>query len=411
MNQFVNQLEKYADLVVRVGLNLQNGQKLLIRGDISASAFIRLVTKKAYEAGALEVLVDYRDEEIQKLTVTHAPEEGLTGVPTYIANGYVDLAEENIAFLNLQTPNPSFYKDVDPSRMASINKSSSSRMNPFFQYITNGSISWVIVTYATKEWAANVFPDLSEEEALTKLWELIFYTTRVDQEDPVSLWKKHIKEMTLNANKLNNKQFKKLHYQGPGTDLTIEITNNAKWICAEFTNDQGIAFVPNLPTEEVFTIPNKYGVNGTVSSTKPLVYSGNIIDQFTLTFKDGKVIDFSAEKGYETLKNLLDTDEGAKYLGEIAIVPHDSPISNTGVVFNNTLFDENASCHLALGNALGICVENSKEMNDEELNQIGFNKSITHVDFMIGSGELNIDGVLDDGTTQPIFRNGNWAIN
>lgn len=290
-----------------------------------------------------------------------------------------------------------------------MNRASAEAMKDFSAYIGGGKISWLIAAFPTIEWAQTVFPELSQDEAIDKLWENIFYTTRTDQENTVALWESHISNLNKNADRLNESKYKKLHYKGPGTDLSIEFHPQTKWISAQFTNDQGIPFVPNLPTEEVFTIPVKQGVNGTVTSTKPLNYSGTLIRNFSLTFKDGKVVEFTAEEGYETLKNLLETDEGASYLGEVALVPHNSPISNTNIIFNNTLFDENASCHIALGRALSVCVEEGKNMTAEQLQKVGFNESMIHVDFMIGSAELDIDGEKEDGTIEPIFKAGDWV--
>ncbi|MBM7584062.1 aminopeptidase [Bacillus pakistanensis] len=410
MNTFQVKLSRYADLILQVGLNLQKGQRLIIHAPISASSFVRDITSKAYDLGAKNVIVDYDDEQLRKIKIEKATDEGLKDFPQWKAKGYLEMAKENMALLNLSAPNPEIFQDSDPSRVALVNKTAGEAMKDFRQYISGGRINWLIAAIPTKEWAKTIFPELSTDDAVSKLWEQIFYTTRVDQEDPVPLWKEHISAMNTRADYLNRRKYKTLHYKGPGTDLTIDLHTQTKWLCAEFINDQEVHFVPNLPTEEVFTIPIKTGVNGTVSSTKPLNYGGNLIQNFSLTFKDGKVVDFQAEQGYEVLKNLLSADEGAPYLGEVALVPHDSPISNTGIVFNNTLFDENASCHIALGNALNICVEKGKNMTKEELDNIGFNDSIIHVDFMIGSGELDIEGERTDGTKEPIFRNGNWAF-
>ncbi|MGM0854153.1 MAG: aminopeptidase [Bacillota bacterium] len=406
---FESNLERYADLIVQVGLNLQKDQELLISAPITAYKFVRLVTKKAYEAGVLNVLTDFYDEELKKIRLDNSSEEGLKAFPDWKAKGFIEMAENNVALLNLASPNPSLLRDADPKRVAILNRASAEAMKDFSAYIGGGKISWLIAAIPTMEWAQTVFPELSQDEAIDKLWENIFYTTRTDQENTVALWESHISNLNKNADRLNESKYKKLHYKGPGTDLSIEFHPQTKWISAQFTNDQGVPFVPNLPTEEVFTIPVKHGVNGTVSSTKPLNYSGTLIRNFSLTFKDGKVVEFSAEEGYETLKNLLDTDEGASYLGEVALVPHNSPISNTNIIFNNTLFDENASCHIALGRALSVCVEEGKNMTAEQLRKVGFNESMIHVDFMIGSAQLDIDGEKEDGTIEPIFKAGDWV--
>lgn len=406
---FESKLERYADLIVQVGLNLQKDQELLISAPITAYKFVRLVTKKAYEAGVLNVLTDFYDEELKKIRLDNSSEEGLKAYPDWKAKGFIEMAENNVALLNLAAPNPSLLRDADPKRVAILNRASAEAMKDFSAYIGGGKISWLIAAFPTIEWAQTVFPELSQDEAIDKLWENIFYTTRTDQENTVALWESHISNLNKNADRLNQSKYKKLHYKGPGTDLSIEFHPQTKWISAQFTNDQGIPFVPNLPTEEVFTIPVKQGVNGTVSSTKPLNYSGTLIRNFSLTFKDGKVVEFTAEEGYETLKNLLETDEGASYLGEVALVPHNSPISSTNIIFNNTLFDENASCHIALGRALSVCVEEGKNMTAEQLRKVGFNESMIHVDFMIGSAQLDIDGEKEDGSIEPIFKAGDWV--
>ncbi|KAA0564744.1 aminopeptidase [Bacillus sp. CH30_1T] len=406
---FESKLERYADLIVQVGLNLQKDQELLISAPITAYKFVRLVTKKAYEAGVLNVLTDFYDEELKKIRLDNSSEEGLKAFPDWKAKGFIEMAENNVALLNLASPNPSLLRDSDPKRVAILNRASAEAMKDFSAYIGGGKISWLIAAFPTIEWAQTVFPELSQDEAIDKLWENIFYTTRTDRENTVALWESHISNLNKNADRLNEGKYKKLHYKGPGTDLSIEFHPQTKWISAQFTNDQGIPFVPNLPTEEVFTIPVKQGVNGTVTSTKPLNYSGTLIRNFSLTFKDGKVVEYTAEEGYETLKNLLETDEGASYLGEVALVPHNSPISNTNIIFNNTLFDENASCHIALGRALSVCVEEGKNMTAEQLRKVGFNESMIHVDFMIGSAQLDIDGEKEDGTFEPIFKAGDWV--
>ncbi|PFA62131.1 aminopeptidase [Bacillus sp. AFS015802] len=410
MNQhFEKNLERYADLIVQVGLNLQKGQELVISAPVTAYEFVRLVTGKAYEAGALNVLTDFYDDELKKIRLESSSDDGLKAFPGWKAKGYIEMAENNVALLNLAAPNPSLLRDADPTRVAMLNRTSAEAMKDFSAYIGGGKISWLIAAIPTMEWAQTVFPELSQEDAFNKLWENIFYTTRTDQENTVELWETHINELNKNAKRLNEGNYKKLHYKGPGTDLTIEFHPRTKWISAEFTNDKGVPFVPNLPTEEVFSIPVKHGVNGVVTSTKPLNYSGTLIKDFSLTFKEGKVVEFTAEEGYETLKNLLETDEGASYLGEVALVPHDSPISNTNIIFNNTLFDENASCHIALGRALTVCVKDGRSLTAEELEEIGFNESMVHVDFMIGSSELDIDGEKEDGTIEPIFKSGDWV--
>lgn len=270
--------------------------------------------------------------------------------------------------------------------------------------------SWSIVAVPSPEWAAKVFPDLPEAQQVDRLWDVIFKTVRIGEQDAVAEWKTHLQNLDSRADLLNNKKYKKLHYTAPGTDLTIELPEGHIWVSGGSVNEQGHVFIANMPTEEVFTAPLKTGVNGTVRSTKPLSYGGNLIDGFSLTFENGRIVDYTAEQGLDALKNLIEMDEGAHYLGEVALVPHQSPISDTNILFYNTLFDENASNHLAIGNAYAFCLEGGKTMSKEELIERGMNSSLTHVDFMIGSGEMNIHGVTSEGAEEPIFLQGNWAV-
>lgn len=339
--------------------------------------FVRLITKKAYEAGAKIVHVVWNDDELTRLTFDMAPDEAFLEYPEWLAKGYEQMAKEGAAFLSITASNPDLLKGVHPDRIANRQRVAGHKMATFRNYIQSDKVSWCVIAAPSKEWAEKVFPDAKEDEQEQLLWEAIFKAVRADQENPVEAWCRHDENLRRKVEFLNNKKYKALHYKAPGTDLTIELHKKHIWI-----GGSG---------------PNKKGINGTVASTKPLSYGGNIINNFTLTFKNGCIVDFAAEEGYETLKRLIETDEGSHYLGEIALVPHDSPISQSNILFYNTLFDENASCHLAIGNA-------------EELKQCGANESITHVDFMIGSAELNIDGILPDDTRKPLFRNGNWAI-
>ncbi|MBE6057320.1 aminopeptidase, partial [Clostridium sp.] len=280
----------------------------------------------------------------------------------------------------------------------------------YYEYIMNSFVSWCVLSVPTKAWAKKVFPDLKEDMAVEKLWENIFNIVRIDKEDPVKAWEEHLNNLADKVNFLNDQKLTKLHYKSKDTDLTIELPKGHIWCGGGEYNKNKRYFVANMPTEEVFTLPLKTGVNGIVKSTKPLNYSGNLINNFTLKFKNGKIIDFSSEEGYETLKKLIETDEGSCYLGEVALVPFHSPISDSNIIFYNTLFDENASCHLALGEAYPTCIENGDNMTKEELEKAGANNSLTHVDFMIGSSDLNIIGENKKGEKIEIFQNGDWAF-
>lgn len=410
MTHFEENLKKYAQLVIQVGINIQEGQTLVIHAPITASHFIRELSKQAYKSGAKNVHIEYSDDELTLIKYLHSPLEGLKEFPHWKAKGLVELAKNNAAFLYVDTSNPTLLQNIDAERLAIAMKTNAAGLKELTEYRLNSQCSWSIISFPTIEWASQVFPEADDKECVNKLWELIFKTTRVTDDNPIQSWQNHIQLLNSKAHYLNERKYKKLHYKSDKTDLTIELPDNHKWLSAQFQNKSHTPFIPNMPTEEVFTVPLKTGVNGTVRSTKPLNYGDTLINNFSLTFREGKVVDFSAETGYETLKNLLETDEGALHLGEVALVPHDSPISNTNVIFSNTLFDENASCHLALGSALPMCIQDGIHMSKEELKNNGLNDSITHVDFMIGSSSLDIDGDTLDGELEPIFRKGNWAF-
>ncbi|MCP1122115.1 aminopeptidase [Bacillus sp. 3103sda1] len=407
---FEQTLEKYAALAVNVGVNIQPGQTLNIGAPIEAAPFVRLVTKKAYESGAKHVYVDWVDENLTRLKFDLAPEEAFSEFPAWKAHAREELAKEGAAFLSIYAENPDLLKGVDPKRIASANRAAGEAMKTVREYMMTDKVSWCVISVPTTEWAAKVFPDVPEEEQVAKLWDAIFQATRADLENPVQAWNEHNSNLHTKVGNLNDKHYKALYYKGPGTDLTIELPEKHLWVGAGSINEKNVPFMANIPTEEVFTMPLKTGVNGYVTSKKPLVYAGNVIDNFTLTFENGRIVDFKAEVGEETLKHLIESDEGSHFLGEVALVPHDSPISNTNILFYNTLFDENASCHLAIGNAYAFNLDGGKTMSKEELAENGANSSITHVDFMIGSAELDIDGITADDTHEPIFRKGNWAF-
>ncbi|PES70129.1 aminopeptidase [Bacillus cereus] len=407
---FEQTLEKYAALAVNVGVNIQPGQTLSISAPLEAVQFVRLVTEKAYKSGAKHVYVDWNDETLTRLKFDLAPEEAFSEFPSWKAHAREELAKEDAAFMSIYAENPDLLKGVEPTRIATAHKVAGEAMKVYRDYVQADKVSWCVISVPTKEWAAKVFPDVAPEEQEAKLWDAIFKATRADLENPVEAWKEHDETLHTKVDYLNEKHYKALHYTGPGTDLTIELPEKHVWAGAGSLNEKDVPFMANIPTEEVFTMPLKTGVNGQVSSTKPLAFAGNIIDHFTLTFENGRIVDYKAETGEEALKHLVETDEGSHFLGEVALVPHDSPISNTNILFYNTLFDENASCHLAIGSAYAFNLVGGKTMSKEELAENGANTSITHNDFMIGSAELDIDGITADGRHEPIFRKGNWAF-
>jgi aminopeptidase len=403
--------EKYAELALRTGVNLQKGQALMVNAPVEGAHFTRIVARKAYEMGAKDVHINWVDDELTLLKYQYAPDEVIASFPEWrviLNEGY---AKDGAAVLNIRATNPDLLKDIDPARVAAANKAAAEAMVTFRKYTMNDKIPWSIISIPSKDWAQKIFPDQSPEDAIESLWEAILKIVRVDQDDPIAAWEEHNATLQKAHQVLNDKNYKKLVFTAPGTDLELELPEGHIWKGGSAVAETGVTFNPNMPTEEVFSLPHKYGVNGTVSSTKPLNYGGSLIDNFQLTFKDGAVVDFKAEVGEEVLKHLLDSDEGARRLGEVALVPDESPVSQSGLIFYNTLFDENASCHIALGKAYPTNLEGGSRMSDDELDKHGVNDSLIHVDFMIGSDKLDIDGVLPDGTTEPVFRNGTWALN
>lgn len=410
MSNFQESLEKYAELAVKVGVNIQKGQTLVINTSLDSPELVRLIVRKAYEAGAKNVIVNWNDDSVTRLKYELAPDESFHEYPEWRAKENEELAKQGAAFMSVVSSSPDLLKGVDPERISNFQKASGKALNLFRQYIQSDKVSWTVIAAPSEKWAAKVFPDAAPKEQVSKLWDAIFKATRADLEDPVQAWRDHDARLHEKVKYLNEKRYKKLHYSAPGTDLTIELPEGHLWVGAGSTNENGVEFMANMPTEEVFTVPYKTGVNGFVSSTKPLSYGGNIIDGFTVHFENGRIVDVKAQEGEDILKRLVETDEGSHYLGEVALVPYNSPISQSNILFYNTLFDENASNHLAIGSAYAFCIEGGKKMNQEELAKNGLNSSITHVDFMIGSASMNIDGITESGASEPIFRGGDWAF-
>lgn len=409
-SMFEANLTKYAELAVKIGVNIQPNQYLYIAASIESAPFVQVVTKIAYEIGAKQVFVDYTDDQITRARYELAPEDSFDFFPPWKVQEREWLAEEGAAFMSIVSQSPDLLSGIDSKRIAAFQKASGTALNKYRQYVQSDKISWTVIAAPSKQWARKVFPDLPEEKQVEALWDAIFKATRADLDNPVEAWAQHNDNLHEKVDYLNNKNYAKLHYTAPGTDLTIELPKGHLWCGAGSINEKGEEFMANMPTEEVFTVPHKDGVNGYVSSTKPLSYGGNIIDNFKLTFENGRIVKVEAEQGEEVLKNLVATDEGSHYLGEVALVPFHSPISQSNILFYNTLFDENASNHLAIGSAYAFCIEGGKSMSRDELKANGLNESITHVDFMIGSEQMNIDGITADGQTEPVFRNGNWAF-
>jgi aminopeptidase len=406
-----NLLEKYATLIVKTGLNIQKGQTLVINSPIEGASFTRLIAQTAYQAGARDVVISWKDELFSKIRFINAPEEVFDEFPTWQKELYLSYVHQGAAFLSISASDPELMKDVNPERMVKAQKASTTSLKEYRERLMSNKNTWCVVSIPTSSWAKKVFPDLSEAEAVERLWEEIFKAVRVDTDDAVTAWEQHKAKLKTSMDFLNSNEFKSLHFRNSlGTDLIVELPENHIWLGgSEYTPD-GIEFIANMPTEEVFTLPKKTGVNGTVVSSLPLNYNGNLIEQFSLTFKAGKIVDFNAKKGYEILKNLIETDEGSHYLGEVALVPYDSPISRTKTLFFNTLFDENASCHLAIGKAYPVCIKDGENLEKEQLEKLEVNDSLVHEDFMIGTEDLEIIGITSEGKEIPVFKAGNFAF-
>lgn len=411
MDNFNELLDSYAKLCVKVGINIKKGQPLVINAPIEGLEFVRLLAENAYELGASEVHVNWSDEELTKMKYKNSPMEVFENYPKWKADSLEDFAERGAGFISISSEDPELLKEMDPEKIAVGNKSASIALTKFRNYTMNDINSWLVVSIASKAWARSVFPDLEEYKAVEKLWDSIFQATRIYEEDPIDAWKEHMSNLKEKVDFLNDSLIKSLHYTSEkGTDLKVVLPLGHIWAGGGAVTQDGVAFAPNMPTEEVYTMPSKYGVDGVVYSTKPLNYGGKLIDDFKIEFKNGKVVNYEAKVGEEVLKDLFAIDEGAKRLGEVALVPFDSPISNANITFMNTLFDENASCHFAFGKAYPTNIAFGDTMNDEQLDAHNVNNSLTHVDFMVGDETTRIVAETLTGQTIELFKDGNWAI-
>lgn len=407
--EFSQLLQKYADVIVKVGLNLRNDQRLSIRGNLETAPLIRKVAESAYQAGARFVDVLWADEQINRIRLQHADPDTLTQLPDWILTRFEEYYKNGEAELAISAIDPDLYAGIDPDRVATSRKTLLQKVGEPLRKYENIS-NWCVAAASTPSWAKKVFPALPEDQAVVKLWEAIFKACRIDAPDPVRAWEEHIDKLVQYKDYLNSKRYTGLHYKGPGTDLRIGLPETQHWSGAQESFENGITGTVNIPTEEVFAAPHKDRVEGIVTASLPLNVLGVQIEEIRIRFENGRVVEASAKKGEADLRKLLETDENASRLGEVALVPHSSPISQSGILFYNTLFDENAACHLALGNAYRISLQDGVNMTDEEFAANGGNKSLLHVDFMIGSGELDIDGIYEDGSREPVMRNGEWAF-
>ncbi len=409
---FNEKLELYARTAVRVGINIKKDQELFINAPISCAELARALAKEAYKAGAKTVHVDYNDELLTLLRYEEAPDSSFEDeFYGWLVDKQRALLDRDCAKISIAAMNPNLLKNVNKDRVQKWNKKQSLAMQEISVRTMNNEVQWLVIAAPAEAVSSLIFPNESPEKAKELHWEAIFDACRINTPDPVSAWAEHKTKVRNKVKWLNDENFASIQFTNSdkSTDLNIGLVKNHVWAGVGDTTLADHEFIPNLPTEEVFSMPDRNNVNGVVKSTKPLNYQGNTIDNFTLTFKDGAVVDYKAEVGEDVLKILLESDEGAKHIGEIALVPDDSPISNSGLTFFTTLYDENASCHLAFGRAYPTNIKNGSQMSQDELLEAGANRSIIHVDFMVGSADLNITGIKEDGTQIPIFVNGNWC--
>jgi aminopeptidase len=402
-------LQRLAEVAVRVGLGLVAGQELLMTASLDALPLARRITEQAYRAGASLVTTLYTDDEATLLRYRLAPDASFDHAANWLYDGMGAAFKSGAARLAIAGGNPSLLANEDPAKVGRANRAVSQAYRPALELITRHAINWTIVANATPAWAAAVFPTDAPDVALVKLWDAIFKSSRIDGDDPVAAWKAHDAELQRRSARLNEKRYAALKYRGPGTDLEIGLADDHLWLGGGTTAGNGIYCIPNMPTEEVFTTPHKERAEGTVTATKPLSHQGTLIDGIQVRFEKGRIVEARASKGQEVLDRLIDTDEGARRLGEVALVPHSSPIAASGMLFLNTLFDENAASHIALGQAYSTCLRDGENMTPEQLAAKGANDSLIHVDWMIGSGKLDIDGITADGVAEPLMRQGEWA--
>ena len=410
MKDFKNLLREYARLIIEVGINQQKDKPLVIQSAVEHADFVRLLAEEAYGKGCEEVIVNWNDGELSKLRYNHSPMHVFENIPPSTVEKFKEYDKRDAGFISITSEDPDLLKSVDAKKVSAQSKATSLALKEHYDAMMSDEYCWCVVAAAGKDWAKKIFPELGEEEAVSKLWDEIFKSTRMYEEDPVKAWREHIAFLEEKVNWLNEKHFRYLKYtNAKGTDLSIELPEAHQWMGGAGNSRKGIYFVANMPTEEVFTLPKKDSVNGTVYSSKPLVFNGNLIEDFKITFKEGRVESYSAKKGEHILGEIFAIDDNGRYLGEVALVPFHSPISQRNLIFFNTLFDENASCHLAFGQAYPSCLKGSENMSPEEIKAAGANEALVHEDFMVGTEDLSITGITWDGEKIPVFVKGDWA--
>jgi len=404
-----NKIDKLANLAVKRGVGLQKGQNLLITAPIESLPLVRKIAEHAYKEGASIVTPLFTDSDITLSRFKYAPDESFDSATDWLFNGMGEAFDNNTARMAIAGDDPMLLSQMDPDKVSRANKAMAKAYKPARERITEFKINWNIVSWPGSAWASRVFPELPLDEAIVKLADAIFDASRASVDDPIQAWDDHNEKLRIKTNWLNEKNFASLQYNGPNTNLRVGLADEHEWMGGASKAQNGIICNPNIPSEEVFTTPHAYKVDGTVSSTKPLSYQGTLIDNIKVTFKDGKITEAHASKGEEVLQKVLKSDEGASRIGEVALVPHSSPISQSGIIFYNTLFDENAASHIALGQCYSKCFKGDLDLSKEEINKRGGNSSMIHIDWMIGSDQIDVDGIDHSGNSVPIFRQGEWV--
>ena len=404
-----NKIDKLANLAVKRGVGLQKGQNLLITAPIESLPLVRKIAEHAYKEGASIVTPLFTDSDITLSRFKYAPDESFDSATDWLFNGMGEAFDNNTARMAIAGDDPMLLSQMDPDKVSRANKAMAKAYKPARERITEFKINWNIVSWPGSAWASRVFPELPLDEAIVKLADAIFDASRASVDDPIQAWDDHNEKLRIKTNWLNEKNFAALQYNGPNTNLRVGLADEHEWMGGASKAQNGIICNPNIPSEEVFTTPHANKVDGTVSSTKPLSYQGTLIDNIKVTFKDGKIIEAHASKGEEVLQKVLKSDEGASRIGEVALVPHSSPISQSGIIFYNTLFDENAASHIALGQCYSKCFKGDLDLSKEEINKRGGNSSMIHIDWMIGSDQIDVDGIDHSGNSVPIFRQGEWV--
>jgi aminopeptidase len=407
--EFEKNLDRLAEVAVHSGLGLASGQELVMTATLDAIPLARRITEHAYKAGASLVTTLFTDEHSALLRFRYGQDASFDAAASWLYEGMAQAFRNGAARLAITGSDPSLLSKEDPEKVSRANRAMSKAYRPALELITRHEINWTIVACATPAWAAAMFPDLPKDDALARLWDAIFAASRADQSDPVAAWKEHDAKLHASARRLNEKRYSALHFRGPGTDLHVGLADDHLWLGGGTMAGNGRYCIANMPTEEVFTTPHKDRVEGRVTSTKPLSHQGTMIEEISVWFQGGEIVEAHAARGEQVLQRMIETDEGARRLGEVSLVPHSSPISSSGLLFLNTLFDENAACHIALGQAYSTCLKDGDSLTPEQLLARGANRSLIHVDWMIGSNRIDVDGISAAGDSEPVMRGGEWV--